>query len=77
MVSANDALALLQQIVHTDIAITDQDLMTNGKLNSIDIMNLVGAIEAQYNCLIDAELIDVDCFESCEAIAKFIDKVLA
>lgn len=77
MVSANDALALLQQIGHTDIAITDQDLMTNGKLNSIDIMNLVGAIEAQYNCLIDAELIDVDCFENCEAIAKFIDKVLA
>lgn len=77
MVTANDALALLQQIGRSDITITDQSLMSEGKLNSIDIMDLVGVIESKYNCIIDAELIDVECFESCDAIAKFIDKVLA
>lgn len=77
MVTANDTLALLQQIGRSDITITDQSLMSEGKLNSIDIMDLVGAIESKYNCIIDADLIDVECFESCDAIAKFIDKVLA
>lgn len=77
MITANDALALLQQIGHADIDIDNQALMSDGILSSIAIMLLIGAIEEQYNCHIDEDMLDMDCFESCQAIADLVNKATA
>lgn len=45
MITANDALALLHKVGCTSISIDDQNLVSNNVLNSIDIMNLISAIE--------------------------------
>lgn len=77
MITANDALALLHKIGCTSISIYDQNLMSNNVLNSIDIMNLISAIEEDYNCSVDVDLIDVANFENCEAIAQIIANAVA
>ena len=77
MITANDALALLHKIGCTNISVDDQNLMSNNVLNSIDIMNLISAIEEDYNCSVDVDFIDVANFESCEAIAQIIANAVA
>lgn len=77
MITANDALALLHKIGCTSISIDDQNLMSNNVLNSIDIMNLISAIEEDYDCSVDVDLIDVANFENCEAIAQIIANAVA
>lgn len=77
MITANDALVLLHKIGCTNINVGDQNLMSNNVLNSIDVMNLISAIEEDYNCSVDVDLIDVANFESCEAIAQIIANAVA
>ena len=77
MITANDALALLHKIGCTSISVDDQNLVSNNVLNSIDIMNLISAIEEDYNCSVDVDLIDVENFENCEAIAQIITNAIA
>ena len=77
MITANDALALLHKVGCTSISIDDQNLVSNNVLNSIDIMNLISAIEEEYNCSVDVDLLDVSNFENCDAIAQIITNALA
>lgn len=77
MITANDALTLLHNIGYEDLTTADKNLLSERKLDSIAIMNLISAIEDTYGCEIDFDLVDQSCFEDCDAIAKFIEKSLA
>lgn len=77
MVTPNDVLELLKQIGHDNISLDEQNLVSNGLINSIDIMNLISEIESKYSCMVDVDLIEINSFENCQAIAGLINKVLS
>lgn len=77
MVTPNDVLELLKQIGHDNISLDEQNLVSNGLINSIDIMNLISEIESKYSCMVDVDLIEINSFENCQAIAELINKVIS
>ncbi len=54
----------------------DIDLFSSGKIDSLDIMNLVGEIEKFYQIVLDFDNLIPENFESFDSIKKLIDKGL-
>ncbi|MBT0858593.1 acyl carrier protein [Campylobacter coli] len=54
----------------------DIDLFSSGKIDSLDIINLVGEIEKFYQIALDFDSLIPENFESFDSIKKLIDKGL-
>ncbi|EIZ0998224.1 acyl carrier protein [Campylobacter coli] len=54
----------------------DIDLFSSGKIDSLDIINLVGEIEKFYQIALDFDNLIPENFESFDSIKKLIDKGL-
>lgn len=67
---------LFNEIHKSNISEKDTNLIDEGLIDSIDIMNLIELIEKKYNISIDAELIDRDSFQNFETVANMIKKSL-
>ncbi len=52
-----------------------EKLLTDRVLDSMDIINIVGAIEGKYNISIEFELITAENFDTVEAIYRMIDRI--
>lgn len=65
-----------QNINRSDIDETMQHLVTEGLIDSIDIMALVSEIEKHYQKTLDADYINVENFESMESIKNMLNKAM-
>ncbi|XNC65770.1 acyl carrier protein [Campylobacter lari] len=71
-IKINNIYQLFINIERTDIDENQHSLVSDGIIDSIDIINLTNEIEKFYNIKIDAELITPDNFENFEAIKNMI-----
>ncbi|MBR5970410.1 MAG: acyl carrier protein [Lachnospiraceae bacterium] len=72
----NEFLAMLQQLKpHVDFASGD-DLVESGVLDSLDIFDIIEAIEATYGVEIDGEDVDPDHFVSAEHMWRLVQRYL-
>lgn len=60
-----------------DIDENTQNLVSNGLIDSIDIIGLVSQIEEHYKKPLDADFIEIEHFESMSAIKDMIEKWLS
>ncbi len=63
---------LFNEIHKQDISEKDTNLVDDGLIDSIDIMNLVELIERKYNITIDAKFLDRYSFKNFESIENII-----
>lgn len=72
-----EILSLLNSVKpDTDFKNSTANLIEEGILDSLDIVNIIGAIEKKYNIQIDADDIDPNNFCSAENIFKMVKKYL-
>lgn len=72
-----EILSLLNSVKpDTDFKNSTANLIEEGILDSMDIVNIIGAIEKKYNIQIDADDIDPNNFCSAENIFKMVKKYL-
>ncbi len=69
-------LTLLKQVNSEVDFENNKSLVTDGVLDSIDIISIVSAIEEDYSIEIDPTEIDPDNFESAEAILEMIKRYI-
>ncbi len=67
---------LFNEIHKQDISEKDTNLIDNGLIDSIDIMNLIDVIEKKYNISLELSLIEAKNFQSFEAIENIIRQSL-
>ncbi|MBZ7939559.1 acyl carrier protein [Campylobacter sp. W0014] len=65
-----------KEIGKEDINKFDVDLFSSGRIDSLDIINLVGEIEKFYKIELDFEDLIPENFENFNNIKKLIDKAL-
>ncbi|EAI6102773.1 acyl carrier protein [Campylobacter jejuni] len=65
-----------KEIGKEDINEFDVDLFSSGRIDSLDIINLVGEIEKFYKIELDFEDLIPENFENFISIKKLIDKAL-
>ncbi|TKX33046.1 acyl carrier protein [Campylobacter taeniopygiae] len=65
-----------KEIGREDINEFDVDLFSSGRIDSLDVMNLVGEIEKFYKIELDFEDLVPENFENFISIKKLIDKAL-
>ncbi|MGH2306125.1 phosphopantetheine-binding protein [Campylobacter taeniopygiae] len=65
-----------KEIGREDINEFDVDLFSSGRIDSLDIINLVGEIEKFYKIELDFEDLVPENFENFISIKKLIDKAL-
>ncbi|EAK5229608.1 acyl carrier protein [Campylobacter jejuni] len=75
-ISMQDIKNLFESIDRYDIEETQDELISNGVLDSIAIMALVGAIEDKYNIEVDFDYMIPDNFKNFWTIRDVILKVL-
>lgn len=63
---------LFKAIEREDIKESDTELLSSGKIDSLDIMALVAAIEKHFHQALKAEFIKAENFESFESIQIMI-----
>lgn len=68
------ALELLKTIGKDDISLDENLLISSGKLDSLDIMALVDAIEEKFGASLDADFIEKENFDSVEAIENMLSR---
>lgn len=68
----NDVKKLLAMIGKENIDENSTNLLGSGILDSLDVMSLVEAIEQKYGKALDAKYIEIENFQSLEAIRKMI-----
>ncbi|ADL33167.1 phosphopantetheine-binding protein [Butyrivibrio proteoclasticus B316] len=69
-------LTLLKQVNSEVDFENNKSLVTDGVLDSIDIISIVSSIEEEYSIEIDPTEIDPDNFESAEAILEMIKRYI-
>ena len=65
---------LFKAIEREDIDESMQNLLSDGHIDSLDIMALVAAIEKQYKKPLQAKFIEAENFESFKAIKAMLQK---
>ncbi len=65
---------LFENIGRSDIDENMQNLVQNGIIDSLDVLNLVNEIEKYYKKELDSDFIEVSNFENFESIEKMIKK---
>ncbi|HEB9334275.1 TPA: acyl carrier protein [Campylobacter coli] len=65
---------LFENIGRSDIDENMQNLVQNGIIDSLDVLNLVNEIEKYYEKELDSDFIEVNNFENFESIEKMIKK---
>lgn len=68
----NDVKKLLAMIGKENIDENSTNLLGSGILDSLDVMSLVEAIEQKYGKALDTKYIEIENFQSLEAIRKMI-----
>ena len=68
----NDVKKLLAMIGKENIDENSTNLLGSGILDSLDVMSLVEAIEQKYDKTLDTKYIEIENFQSLEAIRKMI-----
>ncbi len=65
---------IFENIGRSDIDENMQNLVQNGIIDSLDVLNLVNEIEKYYEKELDSDFIEVNNFENFESIEKMIKK---
>lgn len=65
---------LFESIGRSDIDENTQNLVQDGIIDSLDILNLINEIEKFYEKELDSDFIEVSNFENFESIEKMIKK---
>ncbi|EOI6144713.1 acyl carrier protein [Campylobacter coli] len=65
---------MFENIGRSDIDENMQNLVQNGIIDSLDILNLINEIEKFYEKELDSDFIEVNNFENFENIEKMIKK---
>ncbi len=73
----NEIKELFAKIERDDITPQMNNLVSDGVIDSLDIMALVTEIEKIYKKPLRAEFIEAENFESFESIKKMIEKAMA
>ena len=66
---------LFNQIGRDDIREDEKNLLSSGRIDSMDVMALVSAIENFCKKPVNADFVDTESFESFESIVNLIEKV--
>ncbi|HIC9365913.1 TPA: acyl carrier protein [Campylobacter coli] len=65
-----------ENIGRSDIEETMDNLVENGNLDSIEIMNLIQEIEAHYGVFIDFDYISPECLRNFQTIKNMVEEIL-
>lgn len=66
---------LFNKIGRDDISGDEKNLLSSGRIDSMDVMALVSAVESLCKKPVNADFVDAESFESFESIANLIEKV--
>ena len=75
--SMEKLLEILKEIKNDIDFETETGLVDSGLIDSLEIVEIITAIEAEYGIEIDPDDIDPDNFQSAEAMWNMIEKILA
>ena len=74
--SMEKLLEILKEIKNDIDFETETGLVDSGLIDSLEIVEIITAIEAEYGIEIDPDDIDPDNFQSAEAMWNMIEKIL-
>lgn len=70
-------LAILSEIVLDVDFEAEENLVEDGLIDSIDIVNIIAALDTEYGIVIKSHEIDASNFSSAKAIKAMVDRLLA
>ena len=71
--STNGILNLFRQQLNVDVKDLDADLISEGLMDSLMLVDLLTFMEQEYQITIDFEDLEIDNFRSIKSIAHFVD----
>lgn len=75
--TANDIIKLFREQLNVDVDDPETDLVSDGLMDSLMLIELLTYLEQEYQITIDFADLDVDNFRSIASITRYVDASLA
>lgn len=70
-------ITIIKEIKQVSEFDTESTLITNGFMDSFDLMNFVGKIEEEFKITVNGDEVDPDNFDKITSLVEFVNKKLA